>query len=172
MTIHITALGYPSNPTYTDKRSAKQFFESLANLIPCPVCREHYKQHITRLPITPHLDTRKDLFKWTVDLHNEVNKTQGKPAWTVDEAMAYIAKLGERKRSPIITARDFNEQHLKSYIKGLLTGGAVIGVAAAVLWWLKQPATMDGGAGGMSVATLPALAAVATAPVRYYPSNL
>ena len=64
LTIHITALAYPTNPSYTDKRAAKHFFESLANLLPCPVCREHYKQHLTKKPLLPHLDTRKDLFKY------------------------------------------------------------------------------------------------------------
>ena len=87
MTIHIVALGYSSKPSYTEKRSAKQFFESLANLIPCPVCREHYKQHITQNPLTPHLDSRTDLFKWTVDLHNAVNMSLGKTKWTVEEAL-------------------------------------------------------------------------------------
>ena len=28
-TIHIVALGYPKNPTYTDKKCAKEFYESL-----------------------------------------------------------------------------------------------------------------------------------------------
>jgi len=157
LTMHIAALGYPNNPTYTDKLAAKQFFESLANLIPCPVCREHYKAHLTRFPLTPSIDSRKDLFKWTVDIHNEVNKLHGKPAWTVDEAIAYIAQLGARKRSPIITARDFNEMNLKSYIKGLLTGGAVIGVAAAVFWWMRTPSALDSGygaAGGTGAAAL------------------
>lgn len=137
LTIHIVALGYSSNPSYTEKRSAKQFFESLGNLIPCPVCREHYKQHITQMPITPHLDKKEALFKWTVDLHNAVNVSQGKPKWTVDEALAYIKQLGERGRSPIITDKDFSEQHMASFLKGLaygIGGTAAIGMA---LFWLR-----------------------------------
>ncbi len=139
MTIHIVALGYPSKPSYTEKRSAKQFFESLANLIPCPVCREHYKQHITKNPITPNLDSRTDLFKWTVDLHNAVNETQGKPKWTVDEALAYIKLLGERERSPIVTSKDFSEMHLESLIKGAAAGAAITAAVGGVLYWLRTP---------------------------------
>ena len=29
LTIHIVALGYPSNPTHAHKKAAKEFFESL-----------------------------------------------------------------------------------------------------------------------------------------------
>jgi hypothetical protein len=142
MTIHIVALGYPSKPSYTEKRSAKQFFESLANLIPCPVCREHYKKHITKTPISTYLDSKKDLFKWTVDLHNAVNMSLGKPMWTVEEALAYIKLLGERGRSPIITDRDFTEQHMASFLKGTAYGIAGTSAIAAVLFWLRGPRSM------------------------------
>jgi hypothetical protein len=137
MTIHIVALGYSSKPSYTEKRSAKQFFESLANLIPCPVCREHYKQHITQNPLTPHLDSRTDLFKWTVDLHNAVNMSLGKPKWTVEEALNYIKLLGERDRSPIITSKDFSEQHLLSLMKGAAMGIAGTAAIAGAFYWLR-----------------------------------
>ena len=143
MTIHITALGYPSKPTYTEKRSAKQFFESLANLIPCPVCREHYKQHITKNPILPHLDNRSDLFKWTVDLHNAVNETLNKPKWTVEESLAYIKLLGERERSPIITSKDFSEQNLQSLVKGVAMGVAATAAVGGIFYWLRTSRLSD-----------------------------
>ena len=67
-TIHIVALGYPKNPSYTDKKCTKEFYESFAYLIPCSQCREHYKEHIGRNPLTPFLDSRSDLIRWTVDI--------------------------------------------------------------------------------------------------------
>ena len=33
-TIHIVALGYPKEPTFSEKRAAKEFYESLTHLIP------------------------------------------------------------------------------------------------------------------------------------------
>jgi hypothetical protein len=143
MTIHITALGYPSKPTYTEKRSAKQFFESLANLIPCPVCREHYKQHITKNPILPHLDNRSDLFKWTVELHNAVNEKLNKPKWTVQESLDYIKQLGERERSPIITSKDFSEQNLQSLVKGVAMGVAATAAVGGIFYWLRTSRLSD-----------------------------
>ena len=55
-TIHIIALGYPKNPTYTDKKCIKEFYESLAFLLPCAICKQHYKEHLANNPLTPFLD--------------------------------------------------------------------------------------------------------------------
>ncbi len=127
MTIHIIALSYPTDPSYAEKKAAKDFFESLGHLLPCPTCREHYKQHITTLPITPHLDSRTDLFKWTVTLHNTVNKSLNKPTWTEQELLAYIDRLGKAERSPIITQADFSEKDARSLAIGFAIGAASIG---------------------------------------------
>lgn len=125
-TIHIIALGYPKNPTYTDKKCAKDFYESLAFLLPCSVCREHYKEHITKKPLTPFLDTRKDLLQWTIDIHNEVNKMLGKPEWTMEEVVIYYERLGRRNRSPVWTREDMKEVDYRSFVKGFITGSAII----------------------------------------------
>ena len=92
-TMHIVALGYAKHPTYTDKKCAKEFYESLTFLIPCSVCREHYKEHFASNPITPFLDSKEDLLKWTIDIHNKVNKLLNKPQWTEAEVIKYYEKI-------------------------------------------------------------------------------
>lgn len=134
-TIHITALGYPvQEPTYQVKRAAKEFYESLASLIPCPACREHYSKHISENPITPSLDKRADLFRWTVNLHNIVNKSLGKPQVSEHESIAFYTKLGERNRSPLWTSDDFKEMDTRSFIKGTVYGGGSIAFLALIIW--------------------------------------
>jgi hypothetical protein len=138
-TIHITALGYPKNPTYTDKKSAKEFYESLQQLIPCPVCRTHYKKHLADVPITPHLDSRTDLFKWTIDIHNRVNKDLGKPLFTAKQSVDYYKRLGQTNRSPVWTPDDFATLELKSLSAGLAVG--IMGTLAvgAAVYYLAKP---------------------------------
>jgi hypothetical protein len=138
MTIHIVALGYPAEPTYTEKRAAKEFFESIGHLLPCPTCRDHYKTHIAAMPITPHLDRRDDLFKWTVDLHNAVNRSLQKPTWTQEEVLAYLDRLGRTERSPIITHADFAERDSKSLALGIGIGVAATGTVWAALTFLNR----------------------------------
>jgi len=137
-TMHIVAIGYSKHPTYTDKKCAKEFFESLAFLIPCSICREHYKEHLSTKPITPFLDSREDLLKWTIDIHNKVNKVTNKPQWTEKEVLAYYEKLGGRSRSPIWTKNDMDEVDSRSFVRGFLTGAAVLSVCAGVLYTVKK----------------------------------
>jgi hypothetical protein len=137
-TIHIVALGYPKNPTYTDKKSAKEFYESLAFLIPCPLCKEHYKEHLSKKPLTPFLDSRTDLIKWTVEIHNIVNKATGKPEWTLEQVMAYYERIGNRNRSPVWTKEDMNEVDYKSFIKGFITGSLLLSTFGGVFYFINK----------------------------------
>jgi hypothetical protein len=133
-TIHITALGYPRAPTYSDKKAAKEFYESLAFLLPCPICREHYATHLQKMPLSPHLDRREDLFKWTVQLHNEVNASLGKPRVTEAEALLFYRRIGARGKSPVINQDILDEMDMRSMIKGGLIGGATVFAAGAVFY--------------------------------------
>ena len=108
-TIHIVALGYPQKPNYAEKKAAKEFFESLAFLLPCSVCKEHLRVHLRKHPITPHLDRRDDLFKYTVMLHNEVNISLNKPTMTELEVLYYYKKVGARDSSPVINKEMLDE---------------------------------------------------------------
>jgi hypothetical protein len=133
-TIHITAIGYPNSPTYAEKRAAKEFYESLAFLIPCPVCREHYQTHLQKMPISPHLDRRDDLFKWTVQLHNEVNVLLGKPRVLESEALHFYKRLGARGKSPVIQRETLDELDFRSMLKGGCVGAGLVFTAGALLW--------------------------------------
>ena len=137
-TIHIVALGYPKNPTYTDKKCAKEFYESLTYLLPCAICRQHYKEHLIKNPLTPFLDSRTDLIKWTVDIHNSVNKMLEKPEWTLEEVLAYYERVGNRNRSPVWTKEDMNEVDYRSFVKGFITGSAILSTLGGVFYFLHR----------------------------------
>ena len=81
-------------------------------------------------PITPHLDTRKDLFEWTVHIHNLVNKSLNKPEVTALEAIQWISLLGTRNRSPLWTEKDEEAISMKSLLLGVgattLIGGFLV----------------------------------------------
>ena len=85
--LHIMSFNYPVTPSYADKRIYHDFYVNLKELIPCANCRKHYQQHLHTNPITPALDTRADLVKWVIQMHNMVNISLGKPTMTVEEVM-------------------------------------------------------------------------------------
>ena len=69
-TIHYVALGYPENPTHEDVNTYYSFYRDLYKVIPCPNCREHYKENFGKLDINRYLISRKSLFEWTVQFVN------------------------------------------------------------------------------------------------------
>lgn len=129
-TMHLVALGYPNEPTYAEKRAAKEFYESFTHLIPCPICKLHYANHLKQMPITPSVDNRKDLFRWTVQMHNLVNKDLGKPEYTEADSIAFYHKLGGLGRSPVWTPDDLHAHmfmNTAKYTAGVIAVAAVFG---------------------------------------------
>lgn len=68
--LHITCIG--------TKHVANiiKFIYAFSEIIPCNKCRQHFKQLIIDHPIPETASS--DIFKWTVDMHNIVNKETGK----------------------------------------------------------------------------------------------
>ena len=84
-TLHTITLAYPEKPTYIDRRHFHDFFLSLQHILPCQLCREHYKQHLQEYPVSAHLDSKESLVKWCFFLHNKVNFSLGKPNFSYEE---------------------------------------------------------------------------------------
>ena len=74
--LHSVTLNYPDIPSSEHKTNYKKFFESLGDVLPCPTCKKHYKENIIKHPI--RLDSKDDLTKWLVDIHNKVNEKNDK----------------------------------------------------------------------------------------------
>jgi hypothetical protein len=92
--LHVIALGYPDQPSEKDKANYKQFYTTFWHVIPCQKCADNYHRHLQELPpIDEHLTDSNTLFKWTVDLHNIVNKELGKRTYTYKEAHEIFARL-------------------------------------------------------------------------------
>ena len=85
--IHSVALAYPEAPTSVHKENYKLFFKNLGNVLPCPICQEHYRINYIEAELDNALESRILLFNWTVDLHNKVNIEKDKPTYTYKEAL-------------------------------------------------------------------------------------
>ena len=93
--IHFVALNYPVDPTEIDKKRYSRFFYSLQHTLPCEGCSYNFSEKIKNTP--PRLESRKSLFEWTVDMHNEVNISHGKPKVSYDDALKKINDKREIK---------------------------------------------------------------------------
>jgi hypothetical protein len=98
--IHLVCLGAPSQFDADDQIGYKQFFSSLPSVLPCPACAMHLQQNLQTLPIEQGLaEGNKSLFRWSVDLHNTVNKQNEKPEMSYEDALKLWSDvaLGEEK---------------------------------------------------------------------------
>ncbi len=97
--IHLICLGAPERFSSGDSAAYRLFFENLANVLPCEVCRTHLRQNLTEVPLDTALTSGRDaLFTWSVKLNNKVNEMLGKPVVRVEDAFAYwhsIARGGK-----------------------------------------------------------------------------
>ena len=84
------------------------------------------------------MDKRQDLFRWTVTVHNEVNKSLNKPVLTEQEVLAYYIRLGQRDRSPVWTKEDMREVDLQSFIRGFCVGFLGLGILGGGIWGLNK----------------------------------
>jgi len=91
--IHMVALSYPETPTETDKEKYLSFLQILEYVLPCPICGFHFNENMKKNP--PRLESRQEFFNWTVDMHNEVNKSNGKSTLNYDEAFTEVQKNGQ-----------------------------------------------------------------------------
>ena len=116
--MHLISFEYPINPTEYDKRIYHDFYTSLKDVIPCEDCKKHYREHITRYPLTPHLDSRDNLVKWVIQVHNFVNTSLGKPTLSIEQVMMIYKDL--KPQSPFIkvdTERIIKKTEQKEYYR-------------------------------------------------------
>jgi hypothetical protein len=88
---HFVALAYPLNPTEEDKINYYNFYIFFGKTLPCQNCINNYNEHLQKYPLTNNILSTKDtLLKWTIDIHNEVNKKLDKKIYNYDDAIALI----------------------------------------------------------------------------------
>ena len=86
--LHCITIGYPDCPSNEDKQNIKQFFANLHTILPCDVCKAHFKDHFAKYPLTDEiLCNKKELFKWLVDVRNYVNMQLKKPIISQEDVL-------------------------------------------------------------------------------------
>jgi hypothetical protein len=95
--LHTMSFTYPLKPSQQDMQHYKSFFEALQYTIPCSVCRKNYKRHLQESPIDKHLESRKSLVFWLIDIHNMVNGETGKKILSYDAVIRKYEKVYGRK---------------------------------------------------------------------------
>lgn len=132
--LHLTVLAEkepldPQRLTYY-----KQLFELLTHLLPCTKCRNHLLENISKLPPVTALKSKRELFDWTTQLHNQVNLINNKPTWDLNTAFQHWKEVSEGKKDMYtITATPINYWKYVSVVLFV----AIIGVVVSRKWGKK-----------------------------------
>lgn len=110
--LHSITFNYPDKPSQNDKKYYSIFFDSLKNVIPCPICRKHYSDNLIKIPI--RLDSRDELIRWLIDIHNSVNKSNHKPTLSYESVYEKYDKLYNKKENEKLSF--LNNDKIKLYI--------------------------------------------------------
>jgi hypothetical protein len=119
--LHLIALAYPDKPSEDDKKHYKDFYELLKFMLPCSICANHFKENIELyLPINDEVLKNRDNFvKWSIDLHNLVNKQTGKSEIPLEEALQLIYNNFQdpKLQANIQTEIDSNNKNIEFKVK-------------------------------------------------------
>ncbi len=110
--LHTISFTYPLKPKDDDKENYKNFFTELQHVIPCSVCKKNYIRHLKEFPVNEHLNSRKDIVYWVIDLHNMVNSETGKRVLSYDEALKRYSDVYKKKIT--LTPEDAGEVECKN----------------------------------------------------------
>lgn len=85
-TLHLACLGG------IDPVALRTLVAIFPSILPCPVCGIHFTKVLADNPL-PDTTDPDELFRWSVDVHNVVNRSLEKPVFTYTEALDTWIKL-------------------------------------------------------------------------------
>jgi len=66
---------YPDKPSQVLRKKVYRFFTDIPAMIPDQEFRHKYLELLGRFPVSPYLDSRKDLSKWIAFFRNRIGET-------------------------------------------------------------------------------------------------
>ena len=76
--LHFITMGYPENPSKKDIENQIVFLHSLSNVLPCDICKNHFREHLSKTNLPLELSTKQGYIGLIHRIHNSVNRTNGK----------------------------------------------------------------------------------------------
>ena len=89
-TIETIAFSFPNNPSPKTKKKYKNFIYSFKYILPCIICRKHFKKYIKLNPLNDEiLSKKKLLIDWIIQAHNNASNK----SYTYDSFIKYYTKI-------------------------------------------------------------------------------
>lgn len=102
--IHTVAMTYPIRPNAVTKKKYYEFIQNLPIFIPVENMSGEFSKLLDKYPVTPYLDNRESLIRWTHFIHNKINQKLEKPQISLSE---FYVKYYEEYKSQNIKMGEY-----------------------------------------------------------------
>lgn len=128
--LHTIALSYPIKPNETIRKKFYDFYQNLPLFLPIEEIGNNFSKFLDKYPVTPYLESRQSLVRWTHFIHNKINKALNLPTLTMEQAMSsYYESYKPRE------VKDLEQRRRRE--KYVFAGFVVLVVAAAAYLYRK-----------------------------------
>lgn len=128
--LHTIALSYPIKPNETIRKKFYDFYQNLPLFLPIEEIGNNFSKFLDKYPVTPYLESRQSLVRWTHFIHNKINKALNMPTLTMEQAMSsYYESYKPRE------VKDLEQKKRRE--KYVFAGFVVLIIAAAAYLYRK-----------------------------------
>jgi len=86
--LHTIALSYPQSPNEVMRKKYYDFYNNLALFMPIEEIGNNFSKFLDKYPVTPYLESRQSLVRWTNFIHNKINVAINLPPLTLEESLS------------------------------------------------------------------------------------
>ena len=115
--IHTVAMTYPIRPNAVTKKKYYEFIQNLPLFIPVENISGEFSKLIDKYPVTPYLDNRESLIRWTHFIHNKINQKLEKPQISLSE---FYIKYYEEYKSQNVKQIEYYKLREKAIFCGII----------------------------------------------------
>jgi hypothetical protein len=115
--IHTAAMTYPIRPNAVTKKKYYEFIQNLPLFIPVESLSGEFSKLIDKYPVTPYLDNRESLIRWTHFIHNKINQKLEKPQISLSE---FYVKYYEEYKSQNVKMVEYYKMREKVIYCGII----------------------------------------------------
>jgi len=115
--IHTVAMTYPIRPNAVTKKKYYEFIQNLPLFIPVESISGEFSKLIDKYPVTPYLDNRESLIRWTHFIHNKINQKLEKPQISLSE---FYVKYYEEYKSQNVKMVEYYKMRDKAIYCGII----------------------------------------------------
>jgi hypothetical protein len=116
--IHTVAMTYPIRPNTITKKKYYEFIQNLPLFIPIENMSGEFSKLIDKYPVTPYLDNRESLIRWTHFIHNKINQKLEKPQISLNE---FYVKYYEEYKSQNVKLDEYYKLREKAIFCGIIS---------------------------------------------------